>query len=177
MLFIIFISNFNRQFLENNSSRPANLTDVEEIFQLFKAVYKIKMGDSSLAFENVDRYTTRTAVLKDLSDMWVMRSTDRNSKGRQIVACGKGSSRRSILYPRFKYIWSTSVSQDTSPTTWIGASCSKKSRTFEQNPCPWKTNDCKKNYNFAYDYSRFIDRKIYIIEWNMIFYLILVSYC
>ena len=91
MLFIIFISNFNRQFLENNSSRPANLTDVEEIFQLCKAVYKIKMGDSSLAFENVDRYTTRTAVLKDLSDMWVMRSTDRNSKGRQIVACGKGS--------------------------------------------------------------------------------------
>ena len=49
------------------------------------------MGDSSLDFENVDRYTTRTAVLKDLSDMWVMRSTDRNSKGRQIVACGKGS--------------------------------------------------------------------------------------
>ena len=49
------------------------------------------MSDSDLAFENDDRYTTRTAVLKDLSDMWVIRSTDNNSKGRRIVACGKGS--------------------------------------------------------------------------------------
>ena len=56
-----------------------------------KVAYKIEMGDSSLAFENVDRYTTRTAVLKDLSDMWVMRSSVENFNGRQIVACGKGS--------------------------------------------------------------------------------------
>ena len=59
------------------------------------------------------------------------------------------TSRRIILYPRFKYIGSTSVRQDTSPITWIGASCSKKSRTFEPRPCPWNTNDCKNDYYFA----------------------------
>jgi len=70
---------------------PATSTDVEEIFQLIKEAYKIEIGDSGLAFKCADRYTTRTAVLKDIPDMWVMRSSDQNKKGRQIVACAKGS--------------------------------------------------------------------------------------
>ena len=78
-------------FLTYHSYRPANSTDVEEIFQLITAAYKIEIGDSGVAFKNANRYTTRTAVLKDLPDMWVMRSTDKNAKGREIVACAKGT--------------------------------------------------------------------------------------
>ena len=58
---------------------------------MITAAYKIEIGDSGVAFKNANRYTTRTAVLKDLPDMWVMRSTDKNGKGRQIVACAKGT--------------------------------------------------------------------------------------
>ena len=65
-------------------------------------------------------------------------------------------SRRSSLYPRFEYIGSTSVRQDTTPTTWIGASCSKKSSILEPRPWPWN-----KIY-FAIDRNFFYKSKIKI---------------
>ena len=76
-------------------NRPAQTTDVEELFHLVQAAYKLEIGTSGIAFKCADRYTTRSAVLKDISDMWVIRSGGPNHNikarsGRQIIACAKG---------------------------------------------------------------------------------------
>ena len=53
------------------------------------------MGTSGIAFKCQDKYTTRFAILKNLPDMWVLRSWNTSSyptnhNSRQIVACAKG---------------------------------------------------------------------------------------
>ena len=83
--------------------RPAKPTDVEDIFLLIQAAYKIEIGSTGLAFKSADRYTTRSAVIKDLPDLWVLRcsapssnntSADKQQVGttsRTIVGCAKAS--------------------------------------------------------------------------------------
>ena len=78
-----FLTNFSFS-LTFGFHRLARGEDVQTIFDIVKAAYRVELGDSGVAFKNADRYTSIQSVIEDLSSIWVLRN------GGEIVGCIKG---------------------------------------------------------------------------------------
>ena len=78
-----FLTNFSFS-LTFGFHRLARGEDVQTIFDIVKAAYRVELGDSGVAFKNADRYTSIQSVIEDLSSIWVLRD------GGEIVGCIKG---------------------------------------------------------------------------------------